>query len=120
MDKSLQNKIEELDVDNLRRLVLDMVNALQPLSRGEATSKGYLENVDGIIKRVLSMQDGRRRNEKLLDAAYNGRYDEVIKALENGADINTEDDNDSTPIELAILSSSLEIVKLLILKRAKV
>jgi len=55
-------------------------------------------------------------NCELLRASYDGDLEKVQKCLNNGADVNTTDDRNRTPVLIAVLNDNIDIVKYLMEK----
>lgn len=59
-------------------------------------------------------------NQKLLDNCMAGNLENVKSAIQNGANVNTKDPTGNVPLSLAIEYCHLEIVRLLLSKKANI
>jgi ankyrin repeat protein len=100
---------------------------IEPIHSFKTTSPSqtqtHLNEVD-ILQETLENEKRHQLNNKLFEAAFDGRFHEVVKLIENGVDaflyegikIKPYEIDLNTPLHLASLNGHLEIIKYLIKK----
>merc|ERR1711862_911491 len=60
------------------------------------------------------------RNEKLIKACYKGKYNEVVRLVNNGADVNYVDNGGDTPFLIAAIGANVDMCRYLLDKGANI
>lgn len=112
-EKALELAAEEGNLD-IVRFLLD--NKADPTARNyiayKAAKKNKHDDVAALILKSIPLKKGKRDSQvKLLMGAFFGKVDEVIDAIEEGANIH---ENEERALEIAASKGNLEIVKILL------